>query len=172
MIELFGSWLNNIQIKDLRTGKVSMVWEEPPLIANAALQYYFYKDSIYLNYLSAEMHGVVAPTDSRFRMDQRLFEEGQIDEADDEKILIEEEQRRKRKEMKAGEKWEPNFFRKVDHPYLKDNTIVDTLEEKPIFYELVEDSPDGYWERRKRGDWSGMPSLFGPFPEKLWEQIR
>ena len=133
MIELFGSWLNCIQMKDLRTGNVQVVWEEPPLIPNAHLQYYFYKDSIYLNYLPIEMNGVISPTDSRYRLDQRLFEEDQADEADEEKVLIEEEQRRKRKVMDAnGEAWVANFFRKVDHPHLQDDDIVKTLEDRPV----------------------------------------
>jgi hypothetical protein len=32
------------------------------------------------------MIGVVSPTDSRFRDDQRLYEEGLIDEADEAKV--------------------------------------------------------------------------------------
>lgn len=43
------------------------------------------------------MEGVVAPTDSRWRNDLRYFEEDLMEEADNEKVLIEEEQRRKRK---------------------------------------------------------------------------
>lgn len=43
------------------------------------------------------MIGVVSPTDSRFREDLRIYEEGQFDEADKVKFEIEEEQRRKRK---------------------------------------------------------------------------
>ena len=47
-----------------------------------------------MNYLSEEMkRGGIAPTDSRFRMDQRLFEEGKVDEADEAKIAIELKQR-------------------------------------------------------------------------------
>jgi len=52
-----------------------------------------------MNYKSDEMEGVVAPTDSRFRQDLRSFEEGRIDESELNKNLIEEEQRRKRREM-------------------------------------------------------------------------
>jgi hypothetical protein len=43
------------------------------------------------------MVGVVSPTDSRFREDLRIYEEGEFDEADRVKFGIEEEQRRKRK---------------------------------------------------------------------------
>ena len=43
------------------------------------------------------MEGIVAPTDSRWRNDLRYFEEDLMEEADNQKVLIEEEQRRKRK---------------------------------------------------------------------------
>ena len=113
------------------------------------------------------MNGVIAPTDSRFRMDLRLFEEDEWVDADDDKILIEEEQRRKRKAMQeAGTTWKPNFFRKIEHPQLKDNDIINTLEDVPVLYELIEGEENGYWERRKRGDWQGLPQLFGPFEKK------
>ena len=61
------------------------------------------------------MQGVVAPTDSRFRMDMRLMEEGKIDEAEDEKVAIEVAQRQRRKQMEAQEaqgkgKYKPKFF--------------------------------------------------------------
>ncbi len=47
----------------------------------------------------------VAPTDSRFRPDQRLMEEGLWDEANKVKVLIEEKQRaaRRRREAEAAE---------------------------------------------------------------------
>jgi len=35
--------------------------------------------AINLNYKCQEMEGFVAPTDTRFRGDQRLFEEGMVD---------------------------------------------------------------------------------------------
>lgn len=35
------------------------------------------------------MEGIVAPTDTRFRGDQRLFEEGMVDQADEEKVRLE-----------------------------------------------------------------------------------
>ena len=53
--------------------------------------YHYNKYALLLNYKSKQMEGFVAPTDSRFRKDQRLYEEGKIEEADAEKLLIEEE---------------------------------------------------------------------------------
>jgi uncharacterized membrane-anchored protein len=48
------------------------------------------KLGIIMNWKCDEMAGVVSPTDSRFRNDQRLYEEGYIEEADSEKWDIEE----------------------------------------------------------------------------------
>ena len=44
------------------------------------------------------MESVIAPTDSRLRKDQRLFEEGKMEEADIEKTRLEVKQRKSRKE--------------------------------------------------------------------------
>ena len=84
------------------------------------------------------MVGIVAPTDSRFRRDLQLHEEGKFDEAEKVKKEIEEEQRRKRKKMK-DKVWEPNFFKLRDHPYLKSKDQIETHEKtKPFFYDIVE----------------------------------
>jgi hypothetical protein len=52
-------------------------------------QFFFNYYTLLLNYKSSEMNGFLAPTDSRFRNDMRLFEEGKLDEADQEKIRVE-----------------------------------------------------------------------------------
>ena len=66
------------------------------------------------------MEGVVAPTDSRWRNDLRYFEEDLMEEADNEKVLIEEEQRRKRKFYENNkQEWKPLFFEAIPHPFLR-----------------------------------------------------
>ncbi|KAM4535181.1 oxysterol-binding protein-related protein 6-like [Fundulus diaphanus] len=67
-----------------------------------------------LNELSTDLKAVLPPTDTRFRPDQRLLEEGKVSEADKKKDEVEEKQRERRKEMdKRGEEHTPRFFRKV-----------------------------------------------------------
>ena len=62
------------------------------------------------------MEGIIAPTDSRWRNDLRYFEEDLMEEADNEKVLIEEEQRRKRKIFEVNkQEWKPLFFDEVPH---------------------------------------------------------
>jgi len=41
------------------------------------------------NYINDELRQFIAPTDTRLRNDERLFEEGLVDEADEEKIRLE-----------------------------------------------------------------------------------
>ncbi|XP_061761942.1 oxysterol-binding protein-related protein 6-like isoform X2 [Nerophis ophidion] len=66
-----------------------------------------------LNELPADLRSVLPPSDTRFRPDQRLLEEGQVAEADRKKDQVEEKQRERRKEMaKQGQEHVPRFFRK------------------------------------------------------------
>ena len=61
--------------------------------------------------MTEDMRGVVAPTDTRFRKDQRLCEEGKLEEADKEKLRLEQKQRETRNARdKSGEEWKPKFF--------------------------------------------------------------
>ncbi len=58
--------------------------------------------------LNEEDDSVTCPTDSRKRPDQRLLEEGLVDEASSEKHRLEEKQRAARKKREAKkEKWKP-----------------------------------------------------------------
>ncbi|XP_070703537.1 oxysterol-binding protein-related protein 7-like [Pempheris klunzingeri] len=76
----------------------------------------FYGFSCYareLNELTPDLKGVLPPTDTRFRPDQRLLEEGKVAESDKKKDEVEEKQRERRKQMaKTGEEHIPRFFRK------------------------------------------------------------
>jgi oxysterol-binding protein-related protein 1/2 len=58
------------------------------------------------------------PTDSRFRPDIRKMEEGDIDQAGEEKNRLEEKQRLARRNMeKRREEWQPRYL-DFDHTYL------------------------------------------------------
>ena len=50
-----------------------------------------------MNYVSPDMEGYIPKTDSRYRADLRYYEDGRFDESENEKNLIEEEKRRKRR---------------------------------------------------------------------------
>uniref|UniRef100_A0A6Q2YIT0 Oxysterol-binding protein n=1 Tax=Esox lucius TaxID=8010 RepID=A0A6Q2YIT0_ESOLU len=76
-------------------------------------QYYgFSRYARELNELTPELQKVLPPTDTRFRPDQRILEEGDVAGADRKKEEVEQKQRERRKELaKKGEEHMPRFFR-------------------------------------------------------------
>lgn len=75
------------------------------------LYYGFTRFAIELNEFTENLKEDLPPTDSRFRPDQRLFENGKVDEAELEKQRIEEKQRDRRREFEAkGTQHTPLWF--------------------------------------------------------------
>jgi len=131
------------------TGEKELLWEEQPVIEDYKRMFWLGMLGVNLNYKCDEMVGVLAPTDSRFRPDQRLLEEGLIDESDEEKIRLEIKQRAARKlRSDQGIEWVPNFFKEIPHPFLEGEKA----------YEFSKDND--YWQRRQRGDWQDLPELW------------
>ena len=62
-----------------KTGKRETIFESLDDIEDQKRMFNFGILAINLNYKSPEMEGVIAPTDTRFRGDQRLFEDGMVD---------------------------------------------------------------------------------------------
>ena len=91
-----------------------------------------------MNYVNPDMEGYIPKTDSRYRGDLRHYEEGRFDEAENEKNLIEEEQRRKRRVYdETKQTWVPKFFREIDHPFIKTPGELIQNVERPFCYELI-----------------------------------
>ena len=81
------------------------LWKAHDSIPNSERQYGFTQFAMTLN---EEDESVTCPTDSRKRGDERLLEEGLVDEAASEKYRLEEKQRAARKKREAKkEKWKP-----------------------------------------------------------------
>lgn len=119
-IEITGSWLSEYKIRDLATGYQETVWKEAAPIPDAHLQFFFNEVSMMMNDKNDNMKGVIAPTDSRWRHDMRLYEEGKIDESDQAKFVIEDLQRTQRKRREEGKlpPHKPLFFDEIDHPFI------------------------------------------------------
>ncbi|KAJ0058626.1 hypothetical protein NL108_018008 [Boleophthalmus pectinirostris] len=67
-----------------------------------------------LNELTPQLQKVLPPTDTRYRPDQRLLEEGKVTEADKKKDEVEQKQRDRRKELtKRNQEHQPRFFYKT-----------------------------------------------------------
>jgi hypothetical protein len=95
----------------------------------------------------------VAPSDSRKRPDQRLMEDAAWDDANKEKLRLEEKQRtarKKREQAHGGEgpehvHYESAWFKKTIDPYTN----------QPIHVYNNE-----YWECKEKQDWSRCPDIF------------
>ena len=74
-----------------------LLWKKTPIPTEAEKYYHMSRLAVELN----EMEDGVCPTDSRRRPDQRLMEEGRWDEANSEKVRLEEKQREVRKRREA-----------------------------------------------------------------------
>uniref|UniRef100_A0A3P8VWT6 Oxysterol-binding protein n=1 Tax=Cynoglossus semilaevis TaxID=244447 RepID=A0A3P8VWT6_CYNSE len=107
-----GLWHEGIFCDTLSTPKC--IWKPNVQPDDYAQFYGFSRYARELNELTPELKAVLPPTDTRFRPDQRLLEEGKVAEADKKKDEVEEKQRERRKEMASrGEEHTPRFFRKA-----------------------------------------------------------
>ncbi|KAJ1958257.1 Oxysterol-binding protein 3 [Linderina pennispora] len=71
-----------------------------------------------LNELVAATAKSLPPTDTRFRPDQRAYEEGRLQDAEEIKHRLEEAQRERKRERDAkGEEWRTKWFEEREDPY-------------------------------------------------------
>ncbi|XP_051925219.1 oxysterol-binding protein-related protein 7 isoform X2 [Hippocampus zosterae] len=107
-----GLWHEGIFCDTLPTPKC--VWKPNPPPKDHQIYYGFSAFAMELNQLTADLEPLLPPTDSRLRPDQRMLEEGRVEETDRKKDEIEELQRERRKELaKKGEEHVPAFFKKA-----------------------------------------------------------
>ncbi|XP_053468845.1 oxysterol-binding protein-related protein 6-like isoform X3 [Ictalurus furcatus] len=107
-----GSWHEGIFCDTLPNPQC--LWKPNPQPEDYFEYYGFSCYARELNELTPELKDVLPPTDTRFRPDQRLLEEGKVAESDKLKDEVEEKQRDRRKELsKRGEEHIPRFFRKT-----------------------------------------------------------
>ena len=91
------------------------VWRPGALPEDHELYYGFSRFTIELNDLEPGLVDILPPTDSRFRPDQRLLEEGNVPGAEASKLHLEQMQRERRmsKESK-GLEHRPKWFRRAE----------------------------------------------------------
>lgn len=131
-----GTWHEGLsQHLDSKGSHLKVLWRPNPFPPFADQYYGFTAFTITLNEMTPDLVGVLPPTDSRLRPDQRAMEEGHIDDADQLKIQLEEGQRaRRRARDEAGEEWTPQWFEQDSNGEWK--------------------YKGGYWEARKASKWS------------------
>lgn len=160
---LQGHWDGRIEVAPVtssdntvcKTGKFVAAWERVDAPPGSDKWYNFTLLAAQLN----ELEPNVAPTDSRLRPDQRLMEEGLWDEANKEKLRLEEKQRAKRRELEAAAE-----------AAAADGTTAPSGP-KPLWFTRESVSPTNnphlrhlynhtYWECKEKQDWSQCPDIF------------
>lgn len=140
---LDGKWTTSIEMITPSSNKT--IWETGPLIDGHGKRFGFTQFAATLNEITEVERGLMAPTDTRLRPDQRMYENGDCDTAEAKKLELEQEQRVRRSELESlGESYKPVFFE---------------LDDKSNLWKLKKGA-DNYWERRKRQDWKGVQLLF------------
>ncbi|UZJ54653.1 hypothetical protein CBS101457_003973 [Exobasidium rhododendri] len=160
---LKGKWSDDLAIqKD--DDNYRILWEAEEMPKNAEDYYGFTYFAMSLNELTKDLDGVLPPSDTRLRPDQRAFEEGDVDSAETQKAKLEDTQRQKRKDGKAPK---PRWFHKVEGEepewqyggsdgtnYFKSRAKVTGNKEKLAQEEGKEPSGDG------KDAWENVPHLF------------
>ncbi|XP_017776763.1 PREDICTED: oxysterol-binding protein 1 isoform X2 [Nicrophorus vespilloides] len=133
------------------TGAPALAWKRNMPDKEAEKYYGFTLLASQLN----EPEDGVAPTDSRLRPDQRLMENGEWDDANKEKLRLEEKQRAARRRREA-EVEKAAIDGEAYPPY------------EPIWFKQVKDDNDSivhvykgnYWTAKKNQDWANCPDIF------------
>ncbi|XP_035392846.1 oxysterol-binding protein-related protein 6 isoform X7 [Cygnus atratus] len=109
---LFGKWHEGLYCGVAPSAKC--VWRPGSMPTNYERYYGFTRFAIELNELDPVLKDLLPTTDARFRPDQRLLEEGNVEAAASEKQRIEELQRSRRRHMEENSiEYVPKFFKKV-----------------------------------------------------------
>jgi len=119
VIQLVGNW-DKVLFKVEPENKLESIWSANPFPPNYEDQYGFGQFAIELNEITPDIANKLPPTDTRFRPDQRLYEEGKADEAGAEKERLEQRQREYLTERESkGMEWQPRWFELKDDPIIK-----------------------------------------------------
>ncbi|CDK24497.1 unnamed protein product [Kuraishia capsulata CBS 1993] len=151
-LELRGSWTEELHFYTEET-QGELVWKAGNLVPNYASKFGFTEFAAGLNQITMLEKGKLAPTDSRLRPDQNAYENGDVDEAEQLKLSLEEAQRLRRKENEATfKKHETKFFKEIPGSRDPGN------DDKPLWAFVEGDK--SYWNRRKRQDWGDLLKLW------------
>ncbi|XP_046980953.1 oxysterol-binding protein 1 isoform X1 [Schistocerca americana] len=159
-----GTWDNKIEIAPVtgsqgslenpvfKTGPYQLVWKRRMPPPESERYYNFTELACQLN----EPEEGVAPTDSRYRPDQRLMEEGRWDEANAEKLRLEEKQRHAmRQRESAAEKAAAD-----GRPYTPYEPVWFKKEKEPFTGNVFHMYQGQYWACKDKQDWAVCPDIF------------
>jgi oxysterol-binding protein-related protein 3/6/7 len=145
---LAGKWTTGMGLTRSGADDSRNIWKVGELVDNASSRYGFTLFAAQMNEVTALEKGKAAKTDSRLRPDQRALEDGKVDEAEELKATLEENQRTRRKALEDnGEEWTPKWF-----------TMSGTDGGEQVW--KMKSGKEGYWEAREKGNWSGVTDVF------------
>lgn len=153
---LTGTWTGGLRTVGPGKAASEEIWRAGEMVENAAQTYGMTEFAATLNEITSVEKDKVAPTDSRLRPDQRLAEQGDLDEAELWKQKLEEAQRSRRRVVEErGDQHRPRWFVKAD--------------ESPEGEEVwrIKTGKDSYWEERSRGAWTGVEDIFSVPDEQI-----
>jgi hypothetical protein len=148
-VSLTGTWTKSLQVVEGGKNTGQEIWRAGQLVPDAANTYGMTTFAAGLNEITEIERNRLPPTDTRLRPDQRLAEQGKLEDAEIWKVKLEEAQRARRREMEEkGEEHKPKWFYK----------IADAPEGEELW--KFRGGKDSYWEERGRGDWKGIERIF------------
>ncbi|KAI7896682.1 Oxysterol-binding protein-domain-containing protein [Mucor mucedo] len=146
---------------DMEGRTLSVIWKATmPTNPDFTKKYYgFSQFAIELNEITPIEKGKLPKTDSRLRPDQRLYEEGKVEEADNEKSRIEKKQRETRALLaEQGVSWSPQWFILQDTANMQDSDQ-DLKDNEGV--SQVWQFAGQYWNVRGTGHWpENTPDLW------------
>ncbi len=145
---LEGKWNESFWMINEKTKEKQVLWTKTPYPEQWEQMYGMSQYMLQLNYFPRQYKKAIAPTDTRWRPDQRALEEGDMKLAADEKNRLEEKQRAVRKyNEKHKIEQKPFYFDEWKNP--DDDSL--------IYYRYN----GKYWENdRVKKDWSRLPDLY------------
>ncbi|XP_077600033.1 oxysterol-binding protein-related protein 3-like isoform X2 [Stigmatopora nigra] len=129
---MFGKWHESIFQGD--PPSATCIWRANAMPPDHDQYYGFTKFAIELNELDPTTRPLLPPTDTRFRLDQRCLEEGNVEEAEGQKQRIEQLQRERRKMLEDNNMThQPRFFKKSEYDTWVNNNSYWELRRDPGF---------------------------------------
>jgi len=166
-----GTWDDHIEVapvvnhsqndgkREIETGKWTRIWNRNFSESGNENMYSLSKFAIELN----EEENDVAPSDTRRRPDQRLMEEAAWDEANDEKVRLEEKQRQKRRKREAEAEEAKARGELLDNHH---RPVWFRKEQDSVTGALIYKYSGGYWEAKRTQNWTMCPDLYSKDEEE------
>ncbi|XP_068431075.1 oxysterol-binding protein-related protein 3-like isoform X2 [Clinocottus analis] len=132
---MFGKWHESVFQGD--PPSATCIWRANPMPVDQDQYYGFSQFAMELNELDSPLRPLLSPTDTRFRPDQRLLEEGNIEGAEEQKHRLEQLQRERRKVLLDNNMThQPRFFKKSNNDTWVSNNTYWELRRDPGFSKI------------------------------------